>query len=133
MRASNTTAATLLLLIACSSRSADGPTPSPDGRWILRVGRHDGTLVRLEVARRGDGRGPELIDTRDTDAMKWVAGWSRASDLLYYGSDTGTAIARRFDGTDWRAVPFTDDLCGQLEALFVAKYGRGGTQCTPGE
>ncbi len=28
-------------------------------------------------------------------------------------------------------VPVTDDLCRQLEALFVAKYGRGGTHCTP--
>lgn len=131
MRTQLTAVTMLLLAIACSDRVEHRARPSPDGSWLLNPERHDGTLVRLVIASRHGSGVRERIDTRDTDAMKWAAGWSRESYLLYYGSDTGTTIARRFDGTRWIDVPLTDDLCRQLEALFVAKYGRGGTQCTP--
>ncbi len=131
MRTAITAASLLLLAIACERRAEPAAARSPDGRWALRADRHDGTLVRLVISKAGGGGAPESLETRDTDVMKWVAGWSRQSDLLFYGSDTGTRIARRFDGTGWIDVPVTDDLCRQLEALFVAKYGRGGTHCTP--
>lgn len=127
-------AALLLVAVACGPARDNVTAASPDGVWRLRSQRHEGTLVRLVISRPANPTEPTLIDTRDTDAMKWVAGWSREGYVLFYGSDTGATIARRWDGATWSPVAFTADLCGQLASLFAKKYGRGeGPHCIAGD
>lgn len=122
-------AAVALVAVACGRGRDNLAAVSPDGVWLLRSERYEGTLVRLVISRSADPTAPTPIDTRDTDAMKWVAGWSRDGVVLYYGSDTGTQLARRWDGAAWSPVAFTADLCGQLDRLFAKKYGGGATAC----
>ena len=103
--------------------------PSPDARWVLEPSLHDGTLVRLTVRKAGEGTIADSVDTRESDAMKWVAGWVDATSYVFWGADMGTRWVRAFDGNTWSERPISEADCDVLERLFEAKFGERRGNC----
>ncbi|MBI5489419.1 MAG: hypothetical protein HY905_18950 [Deltaproteobacteria bacterium] len=103
--------------------------PSPDGRWVLESSLHDGTLIRLAVRPAGEAGLADRVDTHESGAMKWVAGWIDETRYAFWGADTGTQWVRAFDGRAWSELPMAGADCRPLERLFEAKYGERRGNC----
>ncbi|MBI5489040.1 MAG: hypothetical protein HY905_17025 [Deltaproteobacteria bacterium] len=112
-----------------SRAAAMASQPSPDAQSVLEPSLHDGTLVRLTVRRADEGALADSVDTRESDAMKWIVGWVDDTSYVFWGADMGTRWVRAFDGNTWSERPSTDADCAALERLFEAKYGERRGDC----
>jgi hypothetical protein len=131
MRSLGRVAGLLVLIAGCSGRTPRMPAaqPSPDGRWVLEPSLHEGTLVRLTVRAAREGAVVDTVDTRESDAMKWVAGWVDDASFVFWGADADTRRVRGFDGRAWSERPMTDADCAALERLFESRYGEHRGDC----
>ena len=120
-------ASTLFFCFACSSEWAS--QKSPDGRFTLQPSIHEKSLVRLTVVRSSDGAVVDTLDTRESDAMKWVAGWAGDDTVVFWGSDSGSLRARRVVGDTWEDATVGVGECRRLDELFADKYRERRTLC----
>jgi hypothetical protein len=120
-----------LIQSGCSSKDQLAPRESPDGRFTLTPSFHDGSLIRITVKERSTGKPIDDVNTRDTDAMKWVTGWVDDSSYLFWGADTGTTWVRHVDssGTHVSESPLQGAACARLEQLFESKYDERRGNC----
>jgi hypothetical protein len=118
--------ATLLSQSGCSDPMA--MQPSPDNRFTLTPSLYEGTLVRLTVKERRTGNVIDDVRTRDTDSMKWVAGWVDSTSYVFWGSDTGASWVRHI-GPKIVEVPIQGTACTRLEQLFERKYNERRGNC----
>jgi hypothetical protein len=119
----------LVIQGGCPGQDPLAPQASPDGRFTLTASFHDRTLIRLTVQERTTGKLVEVAETRDTDAMKWVAGWIDDTSYLFWGSDTGTAWVHHLRGPAVTEAPLEGAACRRLEELFERKYGEHRGDC----
>ena len=112
-----------------SGSDAMVPQTSPDGRWTLTPSLHEGTLLRVTVRQAADGVAVDEVDVRNSDAMKWVAGWVDETSYVFWGADMGTRWVRAFDGSSWSERSMTDSDCATLERLFEMRYREHHGDC----
>jgi hypothetical protein len=120
-------ASALVFCIACSSQFS--PQKSSDGRFTLQPSIYENSLVRLTVVRSSDGAVVDTLDTNESDAMKWVAGWAGDDTVVFWGSDSGSLRARRVVGDKWEDATVGVGECRRLDELFADKYRERRTLC----